>query len=185
MNKKCCIECRIAPTNEIVQLSILPYNFSGVIFDTYIKPRDITLIEGSGVLGGAKFYGIKDIIEKGVKYEEALDLLDRWYKTLKLKKGERIIPIGYDWLIKNYHLIEFFSFEMYYMFFSSEYRDLKSIIGYIQDRSIMTDPFPKDILNITGLCTKLGIKHERSHDSLYLCSLISQCYKRLLKGNFE
>lgn len=177
----CVLDCRHYK-QHLLQLSLIPIDrslkYNGPIFDNYIKPEGEVLNELMKSEDKGKVYGIKNFVERGMPQSEFLDLFEYWWENTFNRK---IIPIVFNYKPKIYPLMELFGYDLYFLYFSSQYVDVLCIKQFIMDRSIK-NPFSfyktESILN---MAQAFGIEHERSFDSLYLAHMIHKVYEKVVK----
>ena len=124
--------------DDIIQLCVVPVDHNlDVCADIPIFTSNIMQINFGADKSflGQNINKVEEIAALGAPLDTVLEQFDIWYEGLKLKFGKKIMPLSYDYPIIRDFLLHHMEPEMYYQYFSRDYRDILPAALFLNDRS--------------------------------------------------
>lgn len=116
----------------------------------------------------------------GVSQTDGADFLFTWFERLNLPQRARLTPVGQNINFDIAFMKAWLGEATYAMMFNHRARDTMCIAGYINDRYIMFGRQPPFMnLELSTLCSVLGVVNECAHDALSDCMATAELYRKL------
>ena len=125
---------------------------------------------------------LAQLVLNGVNAVTAADMLEKWFKSLPLPDGKKIVPLGYNYAAFDLLFMKAWLGEANYAYmFDHNIRDVFSVVHYINDRSFFVNenvPFPK--MRLQYVADQLLIKNPAPHTALGDAYTAALCYRTLM-----
>lgn len=176
---------RVVGWHEIIQIAIVPLTPEIVPrkdvrhFYTTIKPQykeraDVQSMEINGLdLDELEAYAPDSFAVQ--------DMLEDWFKDLKLPFERAITPLAQNWPYEKSFLTEWLGLEALEHFFTFHARDTMATAIFLNDLAAFqghTPPFSSVALR--NLCEYFAVVNEVPHDALSDCLAEAEIYRRVL-----
>lgn len=109
------------------------------------------------------------------------DLLDRWFQSLNLAPGRKIMPLGMNWPFDKAFIQDWLGPASMEVIFNGLYRDLGAIALFLNDRSDFHSvkcPFTR--YKLRDMARFLGVTQEKAHTAIEDALVLAECYKRMM-----
>lgn len=169
--------------HDLIEIGLIPVELDYKVHSRippvqyYIKPGRIHNIE--------KIHNTQKLISKcmatGLDYYESTEYFLKWFESLELRFGKRIMPLSYryqevapflmDWLQSDYSRI-----------FSENVRDICSVALTANDRAALKGidfPYPK--YDLGYIRSRTGVSGVSSEDTLETAYQILETYKIMIR----
>jgi DNA polymerase III alpha subunit (gram-positive type) len=165
--------------DQIWQLACIPVNYNlqvdktRPILDLCIIPSNIDALSRRQT---------EYVRQNGIAHNTAVDLFHRWFASLGLASGRRIMPLAHNWKFDHAFLRKFLGDESFQEIFDGRHRDSLQVAIAINDAYEMAGldvPFPKQ--NLSSLCTRLDIPLDNAHWAMEDANAMLLVYQRLVK----
>lgn len=182
--------------HEIIQLCVLPLDANlnprqdVIPFYIYIKPEFPERTSPEAMRRNK--LNIAKIMDQGLTWDHAADLLLDWLEGLKLPYAtmnrKQVIPMGHNYC--NFDILfmrAWLGNSQYSETFHGFCQDTMMIVNYINNAAAfhgIKPPYPKLVLKNIALALGINVDEEGLHDSLYDCLLTSKVYKKLIFRKF-
>lgn len=186
----CAIDCETTGLDprkhEIIEIAIVPLDhklerMKGVPpFHHYIKPlRRPENIDEDAMkvnkidLAWLKLHGNDPWLVQ--------EMLDRWYQSLNLAPGRKIMPLGMNWPFDRGFIQDWLGPTGMDSIFSVLYRDLGAVALFMNDRSdfhAIKCPFSR--YKLRDMARFLGVVQEKAHTAIEDALVLAECYKRIM-----
>ena len=171
--------------HEIVEITFLPLdsNFKArkdvPIFDIRMKPENEEAIDWDAFkVTKIDFY---KLMETGLDKYDAAELFIEWFEKLRLAENKRIMPLAHNWQFDSGFIKAWLGPKNFHFHIDGRNRDTMCTALALNDRADRKsepEPFPK--VNLSYLCNKLNVPHERAHSALGDCVATAELYKELI-----
>lgn len=175
--------------HEIIEVAIIPLNCDLtahpklVPFHMKLRPTRPEDVDPRAM--SCNKVELTQLILNGVNPITAADMLEKWFKTLPLPDGKKIVPLGHNYIgFDSLFMREWLGPANYDHMFDYNVRDTLPVAHYINDRSFFQDekqPFPQ--LTLRYLSAQLLIKNPAPHTALGDAYTAALCYRALM-GKF-
>lgn len=175
--------------HDVIQVCLLPLDsecnpLKGVIpFYGELQPRRPENIDYKAMT--VSKLNLFKIMQDAMTADRMVDLFVEWYDKLPLPENKRLVPLAHNWVHDHGFLTDWLGYEHMQYYFWGHYRDTQCAALFENDKAdaqVEQTPYPK--LGLTNLAARLGIQHERAHDSLADCLTTAAVYKRMLRAGF-
>lgn len=123
-----------------------------------------------------------DIMARAMDADRVADLFGEWYGKLPLPFGKKLVPLAHNWPHDRAFIEDWLGYEGLNDYFFGHYRDTQCCALFENDKAdaaIEQTPYPK--LGLSNLAARLGVEHERAHDSLADCITTAEVFRRMVR----
>ena len=188
-NLLCAIDVETTGTlpgyHDLIQVAILPLDAqikplkSAMPFYMELMPKRPENIQE----GANKVHRIvlAELMQRAICPWKAADYFEEWFEKLRLPFGKRISPLAQNWPFDRGFMIDWLGEKSFADFIDSRYRDTMTAALFENDRADFKNekvPYPK--VNLTYICSQLGVVNERAHDALQDCIATAESYRRMI-----
>jgi hypothetical protein len=112
----------------------------------------------------------------------AVELFDQWFNQLGLPFRKLIVPLGHNYSFDKDFIIDWLGgIVSYNNYFHGHVRDSMSAALFINDvAEWQSENIPHPKVNLSYLCSCLGVQLLQKHDALADALASAECYKRLM-----
>lgn len=176
----------VAGYNELTQIAIIPLDnnleqmTTKSLLNILIKPDYPDRIDYDGLTQEK----LDTIATTGLTREDALDYFMMWFESLNLIEGKLIMPLAHNWPHDKSFLREFFTPELFNMYFHGHYRDTMCCSTFLNDVSdFRSEQTPFTRHGLSNVASKLNVPFLQHglHDALYDALICAQCYKAIIQ----
>jgi DNA polymerase III epsilon subunit-like protein len=175
--------------HEIIQIAVVPVDFDlqpsedTKPFYCFMRPEHPDRIN----LSALRKNGISvEELESGHSRDQAADAFQEWFRKLNLPLNRRLLPLASNWAFEFSFLTAWLGHEGRDMIFDSRARDTMVMAACIDDRRTMQGLEPMfDRYNLAELCRVLEVTNQRPHNALSDCLAEIECYRRMLRLEWE
>lgn len=188
-NLLCVVDCettgKVAGWNDIIQVCFMPLT---PLFEPHpdfpefyktIRPKRPENIEPEAM----KVNGLNlEEVMKAPEPEVVAEEFNRWFESLKLFPGKRLLPLAQNWAFDRNFCAEWLGEDAFNNAISYHARDSATAALFLNDAySIAKKRAPFERVNLDELCSVLKLPNEGAHDSRVDCLRAAGAYRKMLE----
>jgi len=179
--------------NEAYEIAVIP-------LDSQLKPRRDIIpfhlimrpgrcwIENGQLVGEFEAEAVKMnketfmlALREGIDTDEAIDHFERWFDSLNLAHGKRIIPLGQNYAFDKSFLQAWMGVKHYEYFFHYHYRDTMHVALFLNDLAWFNgEPIPLPKVSLRYLCSQLKVRNDKPHSAIADAMAEAEIYRQLI-----
>lgn len=172
--------------HDLIQIAILPLDSqikplkSASPFYMELMPKRPENIEKDATK--VHRINLAELMQRAICPWKASEYFEEWFQKLGLPFQKRLAPLAQNWPFDRSFIIDWLGETSFSDFFDGRFRDTMTAALYLNDRADFRSekiPYPK--VNLTYLCSQLGVNNDRAHDALQDCLATAECYRRMLQ----
>ena len=169
--------------HEIVQVAIIPFDDDlqpvSQPFCRYVRPEHPERADPAAQC----IHNISpEVLESAPAADRVADLLGEWTESLKLRVGQKLVPLAHNWVFEHGFLTAWLGEGQRDALFHYHARDAQSFAIALNDAAAirgMERPFPS--VSLPNLCKQFNIVNAKPHDALADSQAEADLYRAMLK----
>jgi len=172
--------------HEIIQLAFVPLDTDYTMLETiepfYMNVKPLHPETADPAATRVHGLNLDHLVLNGVDPDEVNERFEDWFADLELAFDRRLIMLAHNCQFEIKFLSKLFGPHFMERVFNFQTRDSMAAAIYINDHAVMQGKVPPfDRVNLTHLCTVLGIKNPKEHDAFADATAGALVYRELLK----